>query len=338
MADGDIGDLVSDIVVLGIELTGDVIANMDTYAANILKLPGVDRAVRTQLTRLAQQQFEAASGTRPTQAPSQIAAQFAQDLGKAISGPAEEELKKLPKAQRLLKKIEDLQKALDKAGSVGIWHDKKVNVLYLIAAGAALGGAISLFVLKAGNVVSNSLLKMLDNKSVKFLTLGNVSVSGELLNFQTGKDVEGGRDFKFRTFATADWKPVTVTISVVGKAVGDHASVSGSADAKVVIPLSPGVTLTPSVHADTDGKVDLGVALGIKRDKLTIDVLGRVNTSAQQIFGQPGAGSPSAEVSGSMKYDTRMFGAPASIGVSASDSMGPKGNEAKVLGTFEIHF
>jgi hypothetical protein len=336
----DDGNLVSDIVVLSIELAGDVIANMDTYAARILQLPDVKSKLQTLLDQLAQKQFEAASGARPGQAQGQLAAQFAQDVGKALSGPALDEIKKLPEAQQLLAKVKRLGKALDEAGSVGIWHDKKLNLLYLVLGGVALGGAVSLYVLKAGNVVSNGLLSMLSNKSVKFLQLGKVTLNGELLKFETGDGVKGGRDLELKTFATADWKPVTVTVSMVGKAVGDHLTVGGGVDGKVVVPLGGGATLTPSVHADadSDGNRNLSLMVGFTKDKLSIDVLAAAKRTIPQLPSQPGGGTDSFTVSGSAKYDTKLFGAPASVGVTASDTTGPKGNEVKVMGGITVHF
>ena len=332
----DDGNLVADIVVLSIQLVGDVAANMDRYVGDILGLPDVKSKLQTLLDQLAQKQFEAASGAKPGQSQGQLAAQFAQDVGKILSGPAQDELRKLPEAQQLLAKVKRLGKALDEAGSVGIWHDQKLNILYLVLGGVALGGAVSLYVLKAGNVVSNSLLSMLSNKSVKFLDLGKVNISGEVLKFETGQGVKGGRDLELKTFATADWKPVTVTVSMVGKAVGDHLTVGGGVDGKVVVSLGGGATLTPSLHADadSDGNRNLSLMVDFTKDKLSIDVL----AVAKRTASQPGRGTDSFTVSGGPKYDTKLFGAPASLGVTAGDTMGPKGNEFQAVGNVTIHF
>src|SRR5437667_221436 len=55
-----------------------------------------------------------------------------------------DQLKKTPEFKRLEKSLDNLEQAL-KSTPVGVWVDNNKNILYVVGAGLAIGGAVALF-------------------------------------------------------------------------------------------------------------------------------------------------------------------------------------------------
>jgi hypothetical protein len=327
--DADIAKLTDDLVVLSIQVVGDVAGNFPAYAQKILGDPAVQRQLTDELTKLAQKRFEAASGAPSKDKPEDQAGAFVKKAGEILKPAALDELKKIPAVQDLLKKAGQLGDALKKT-PVGVWVDEHDTVVYLVAAGAALSGVVALYALHTGDVVTDTLLPLLDNKQVKWqgYTFGVTS-----LRLEPSK---GGGELK--GFVTKSWKKVEVKLDLMGKVVGGHVKAVGGG-VQVIVPVEDAkVTASATATANTDGTGSLGIGVSVEKGKLKIDVLAEARKLALPKGPGPAGGpalpnyglSAKAGVSGEVAPNVRL-GVEGNVGTAP-----PGGTQWGVLGTVTI--
>ncbi len=310
--------LISDLVVFGIQLLGNVKSSAETVVAQILRLPQVLEELQKQLNRFTQQHFAAARQ-----------GQIARNLMDAIRTPLPKKpgmsLSMRPEdspplgagstnalTQALLARVKELDGALNKGG---IWYDRSTYTLYLVASGATLDRVLSLFVLNGGHFNTN-LPSILASNKVKFLKLGDYSLTGEAPTFKVSPEIDKKQEPEWKTLVTANWKPVQVSFTVGSKILGDHLKVIDHGQAKAVIPIG-GVKITPTVkvsHTDDKGKtpVDAGLEVSYEKGKIKIQVAASVKTSAEQVGKKPLKG----DVKGGVEYKTQSgitFGVSGSV-------------------------
>src|SRR5262245_18196726 len=134
--------LISDLVVFGIRVLGNVTRSAEALVAQILSLPQVLEELQKQLNRITQLHFNTirqrqvgkalidalrTPGLRPSSGMSLAMRPDEPPLQQASALPAN------ALTQALLGKVKELDAALNKGG---IWYDRATYTLYLVASGA----------------------------------------------------------------------------------------------------------------------------------------------------------------------------------------------------------
>jgi hypothetical protein len=263
----DIPKLISDLVVFGIRILGNVKSSAEAVVAQILRLPQVLEELQKQLNRITQKLFTA---TRQREVGKALIDALRTPGLRPSSGmslsmrPEDRPPAGAPRttlAQALLARVKELDGALNQGG---IWYDRSTYTLYLVASGASLDRVLSLYVLNGGHFSTN-LPSILANKPVKFLELGSYSVTGQAPSFTVSKEVDKKQDPEWKTLATANWKPLQVSFTLGSKILGDHLRLVDHGEVKAVIPIGP-VKITPTVkvsHTNDKGQVPMDAGLEV---------------------------------------------------------------------------
>jgi hypothetical protein len=261
------GRLILDTIVLSFEVAGDALS--DEYVAKILSLPEVQRKLQEELTKLAQARFEMDNGLKPQTSQGQVAADVLEDAAAKIAPKALEVLKTSPDYKALMRTLKELHDHVKKT-AVGAWFDKHVGVLYLVAAGVALGGAATLYVLQTGDKPMKYALSLLDGTQLYESKCGTLTLNLGKVNFVPSQHL-----VQLSTFMTKDWEGAKGSLSLVGKAVGDHFTVG--AGAQLVIPVKKvPFTLSAAGAGGTDSEWALSLGVGFKAGAVQFDVLGHL--------------------------------------------------------------
>jgi hypothetical protein len=271
-------EVAGETVVLGFELVGAEIDNLPARVARALQSSDVQQAIKKALDDFAQ--------ARLKNTPVTVSTQDAEALGKAIATQGGTALK-----DDVLKQIKDSShyKALDqslknlaeqfKQSPFGAWLDKEKNWLYIVGAGAVIGGVAAMYVTRKGDLVTTRLLPMLGKQSHTFQPLGQ-------LKLEVGVDkvtfTPSTRSASATTFVTAKWQQIKAELNItVTKA---DSKVTVGADGKVIIPIKPGVNATAG-GAFNSGKNDWNLHVTVE-----VDVLKNVHLGVFAGVGKGGVG------------------------------------------------
>jgi hypothetical protein len=329
-AGGDLPKLAEDIAVLAIKVVGDVAGDPATFVQKVLDRPDVQQQLTKELEALAKKLHEQASGKLPRESAEEVGTALVKKAGDALKDGALEEIKKTPAAKELTKKVDEFTGALKKT-PVGVWFDKNSTTIYLIAGGAALAGAVTMYAVQAGDVVTDTVLPMLDNKKVK---VKEFEFGVTSLRFKPSD-----REVELKGFATGTWKKLTVRVNLMGKAIGPHVE-AASADVNAKVVTGPWTFSATGKAAMTgDGKLGLGVTY--TKEGLKIDVLADIT---RQTALANGAGSPTPAIpgyglgaKGGVGYQGKIGDAPFNVGVQGNVGTAPgTGLQYGVLGTFSV--
>lgn len=329
-AGGDLPKVAEDIAVLSIKLVGTLAGDPGTFIQKVLDRPDVQAELRKELDKLAQKLYESSSGVRPAEAPEDTAKAFVKKAGEIAKPAALEEIKKTNEAQQLSKKVDAFVASLKKT-PLGVWFDQNSTTIYLIAGGAALAGAVTMYALQTGDVVTDAVMPMLNNKKVKWKEF---EFGVESLKFKPSD-----RDVELKGFATATWRPVTVRVNLMGRAVGPHVQAVGVGASATVVTGAWTFSANGSASSTGDGKLGLGVTYS--KDHLKIDVLADITKLPPPPMGAAGGPTPALPNYGlsakaGASYQGKIGDVPVSAGLQGNLGTGAGGMQYGVIGTFSV--
>ncbi|MEZ6063812.1 MAG: hypothetical protein R3C19_25975 [Planctomycetaceae bacterium] len=239
MADGKCGsvlDAAQESLVLALQVAEKTLLESPETIQRILNDPKVKTAIEEAATKQAKELID--QQRKGKAVSSEDVRAKAAALGKAVSAPAKtvalQELEKTAKGTAAYRKLEQSLKELEcawKQSPVGIWVDKHKGLLYIVGAGLALESAIVMYHFKAGDEVTEPLLKLTQGL-VKFKVLGNVEIAAKEIKFVPSK-----REVGATMLTTATWEKVKVKFEA-GITFQDasvaQASVRGDVEVKVI--------------------------------------------------------------------------------------------------------
>ncbi|MBM4109091.1 MAG: hypothetical protein FJ255_09840 [Phycisphaerae bacterium] len=185
----------------------------------------------------------------PTQlTPVTISGKDAEEIAKKIGTEGlklfkTEAIKKLeetPEVKSLKKTGEELAAAF-KCTTVGAWVDENKGVLKVVGAVFAVGGAVGMYLAKAGDPIA----KMVEGEDFEF-QLKPVTISGQVVRFEPSTQSIGAS-----LKASLKTDPVTASLKIWGDFKGPEAKVGG--EGTVVLSLGKQVSLTARGSAEYAG-------------------------------------------------------------------------------------
>lgn len=202
----DVLGATRDVIVLGIALVGDEMQRspqrlLEALQSQRLRVT-VEQALRKEGERLAQQQARG-EATTPEDGTRMLGR-----LGEAAGTAIGEEVLAGVQRSSLYREAERRLRRLECAFQnqpVGIFLSENPAVLYIVAAGVALGTATAMYVTRSGDVPA-SWATALAQQHLRFRPIGNLEIGADEITFRPEESEVG-----IRVFATATWRRVETT-------------------------------------------------------------------------------------------------------------------------------
>lgn len=311
-----VAGVLEDTVVLGIKLAGDVGKDIDTYLANALKSDEVQNEIRKALEEIARASVRRAPINYSSEEAKKLATALLTKGATAIGQDVLSQVRKTPQYLRLQKSAEGIGSSL-RCSRTGIWFDQNKKIIYILAAGLIVGGAVGMYVARAGDAVTGPAAGLVKGKKITAKPIGTLEVSAGGFTFVPSK-----REFEVELGASADIKQIKVEVTVTAHAIDTNVNVA-SAAGKVIIPLGKVITRVEGGYDPKNMKsapVQLGLGIEFTAKGVRFDLAGRLQFSN----GRPTGGSIGIGVKGNRK------GVPLSIDLGGKlDSQ----SGAMILGT-----
>jgi len=158
------------------------------------------------------------------------------------------EIKNTAKFVALDQSLKQLTEAIKKT-PMGVWVDEHSTLLYIVGAGAILGGAAAMYVMRSGDIITAKAAPLADGKSVSFKLLGNLKMDVGLnkLSFKPSE-----RLIETKTFVTAKWKQIAVKLNMAVTAA--DTKFTAAVDGKIVVPVAKDISVGAGGGYNTGNK------------------------------------------------------------------------------------
>jgi len=254
----DVLDAVQDTVLMGVQVTGTAVKDLDTHLRQALQSPQVQNAIKSTLEELAKKKL----GEVPVQFSEEDSKKLVGELAKkgaeAVGESVKEQIQRTPQYKELERRAQKILKALE-CSPVGVWFDQNKMILYILGAGVLVGGATAMYVARAGDPVTEPLTSLIKDKKIRVPIPGNLELSASGFKFVPSK-----REVDVDLSLSGQWKTVKADFKVNVQAV--DSSVQASAAGTVVIPFRLGLIRAEGSFDPRNSQVaplHLGLGLGI---------------------------------------------------------------------------
>lgn len=257
--------------ILSFELIGWEVVNAPDQLDSALQQKDVQEAINKGLIAFAASRLS----TTPTAVSSDDAMALLKLVGESAGKPLAphiiDEIKKSKRYKALDKAAQDLSAEFKKV-PVGAWITKNKTWLYIVGAGAVLGGAVAMYVTRSGDILAKPLaLVSTDPKPIKQIGSLKFGVGLDKIAFTPSE-----RLIEVKPFLTADcdYIKTKLDISVMRS---DKTATVVSATGSVLVPISDDVKLTAKGGLSTtkDWNLSLGVKIDVVKG-VQLDVFGGI--------------------------------------------------------------
>jgi hypothetical protein len=229
----DVLDAVQDTVLMGVQITGSAVKDLETHLKQALQSPQVQNAIKSTLEEIAKKKL----GDVPVQFSEEdsknLLGELAKKGGGAVAESVKEQIQRTSQYQELERRAQKILDAL-KCSPTGVWLDQNKMILYILGAGVVVGGATAMYVARAGDPVTEPLTSLIKNKKIRVPIPGNLELSASGFKFVPSK-----REIDVDLGLSGQWKTVKADFKVNVQAV--DSSVQASASGTVVIPFRVGL-------------------------------------------------------------------------------------------------
>ena len=254
----DVLDAVNDTVLMGVQVTGSAIKDLDTHLRQALQSPQLQNAIKSTLEELAKKKL----GDVPVQFSEEDSKKLLGELAKkgaeAVGESVKEQIQRTPQYKELERRAQKILDAL-KCSPAGVWFDQNKMILYILGAGVLVGGATAMYVARAGDPVTEPVTSLIKDKKIRVPIPGNLEISASGFKFVPSK-----REVDVDLTLSGQWKTVKADFKVNVQAV--DSSVQASAAGTVVIPFRLGLIRAEGNFDPRNPQVAplrLGLGLGI---------------------------------------------------------------------------
>lgn len=254
----DVLDAVSDTVLMGVQVAGSAVKDLDTHLKQALQSPQLQNAIKSTLEEMAKKKL----GEVPVQFSAEDSKKLLGELGRksaeALGESVKQQIQRTPEYQALERRAQKILDAL-KCSPTGVWFDQNKLVLYILGAGVLVGGATAMYVARAGDPVTEPLTSLIKDKKIRVPIPGNLEISASGFKFVPSK-----REVDVDLALSGQWKSVKADLKVNVQAV--DSSVQASASGMVVVPFRLGLIRAEGSfdpHNPQVAPLRLGLGLGI---------------------------------------------------------------------------
>lgn len=306
----DLGDALSQVVIVAFDLTGKEIRDLPNLLNTSLQSEPVQKAIREGLQTFALKKIASGTTTVSDDEAKELI-KLGEKVGGKIGDGVADEIKKTDEYKRLEKKLKSLETALQ-CSPMGVWVDHHQGLVFVVGIGVAFGSAAALYLTKTGGPVIDLPIGLLKEKPVQIFKVGGFTLKGQLLEFKPDKQLLGAG-----VIAIQKWDKIDLTFKIGVIAAGtDVKEVKGQA---IVKSADFSITVDGDVKPE-EKKINLGLGLGFTSSSLP----GPLNISVGALV-----------TDGQLTGGTLKAGMKTSVGVFGVDAKTDK-NETRALATFTI--
>lgn len=268
----DINKAVEETVLMGIKFVGETGQNMDDTIAKALQSDAVQAEIRKTLDEIARAKVDSMPMTFSGQDAKKFATSLAERSFTAVRNEVWAYTLKSPQYLRLKKSAEKVVDAL-RCSPTGVWYDKNKRLIYILAAGVVLSGAVGMYITRLGDEITSPLSDLLAGKLATVRPIGSLELSAGTIKFEPSK-----RAFQVELGAAADIKQVKVELMLTGQAIDADLQIA-SARGRVVIPMGKVNTRYEIAYDPDDTRhapVQLGLGVEFGSGRLKLDLSGQL--------------------------------------------------------------
>jgi len=254
----DVLDAVQDTVLMGVQVTGSTVKDLDGYLKRALQSPELQNAIKSTLEDIAKKKIAEVPVQFSLEDSKKLLGELAKKGAEAVGESVKEQIKRTSEYQELERRAQKILDAL-KCSPAGVWVDQNKMILYILGAGVLVGGATAMYVARAGDPVTEPLTSLLKDQKIRIPIPGNLELSASGFKFVPSK-----REIDVDLGLAGQWKTVKADFKVNVQAVDN--SVQASASGTVVIPFRLGLIRAEGSFDPRNPQVAplrLGLGLGI---------------------------------------------------------------------------
>jgi hypothetical protein len=274
-------DAVQDTVLMGVQVTGSVVKDLDVILKRALQSPELQNAIKSTLEELARKKL----GEMPVQFSEEDSKKLLGEIARKGADAAAESIKgqiqRTPQYQELERRAQKILDAL-KCSPAGVWFDQNKMILYILGGGLVVGGAAAMYVARAGDPVTEPLTSLIKDKKIRIPIPGNLELSASGFKFVPSK-----REVEVDLGLSGQWKTVKADFKVNVQAV--DSSVQASASGTVVIPFRLGlIRAEGGFDARNPQVAPLRLGLGLEMKPgggVRLDLMGSVQFRGAEVTG-----------------------------------------------------
>jgi len=257
-AQTDLGDALSQVVIVAFDLAGKEAKNLDTLLNTSLQSEAVQQAIREGLGQFALKKV-ASGSTAVSDAEAKELLGILEKLGSKVGDNVADQIKKTPEYKRLEDKITALEKALS-TSPMGVWVDHNKGLVLVVGIGVAFGSAAALYLTKTGGPVVDLPISLLKEKPFQIFKVGGFTLKGQMLEFKPDKQTLGAG-----FLATQKWEKMELSFKIGVIAAGDHVK---EVDGQAVVKSNEfKITVDGAAKLD-EKKINLGIGMGFTSSTL----------------------------------------------------------------------
>ncbi|HVF89636.1 MAG TPA: hypothetical protein VNH22_06180 [Blastocatellia bacterium] len=277
-----LSDIVADTVVLAMKYESEGGQDVEGRLAKAMKLEEVQSAIRQALEDQAEETVKTTPSTFSSEEANRFANSVLQRGYRAIRQDVLRQVRTSPRFLELRKSAEEVVSILD-SSPTGVWYDDSKRLVYVIAAGVIVAGAVVIYVVRPGDAVSQvaqPVAALLTDDTITYKPLGTLELSAGMAKLDPSRIF-----FKLDLAGAASLKPVRGRFSTAGYAMDSHLK-AASGEGKLFIPFGKVVARLDGAAGrfenahdarnPENAPVQLGLGVSFIDEMLRLDLAGRL--------------------------------------------------------------
>lgn len=284
-----LSDIVADTVVLGMKYEHEGGQDLEPRLVQAMKLPEIHRALKEAL----EYQAEETVAKTPSPFSYEESNRFSNSVLQRGFRPARQDvIRQIKNSARFmeLRKSAEAVVGILESSPTGIWYDEVKRIVYVIASGVIVAGAVVIYVVRPGDAfsqVAQPAAALTTDNTITYLPLGTLDMTDAKTRLDTSKIF-----FKLDLAGSTNLRPVRARFSLAGYAMDAHLK-AASGEGKMFIPFG-------KVEARADGAagkfenaydarnpenapVQLGLGLSFLGEMLRMDLAGRLRLADSRL-------------------------------------------------------
>ncbi|HYP28083.1 MAG TPA: hypothetical protein VE262_15315 [Blastocatellia bacterium] len=277
-----LSDIVADTVVLGMKYEHEGGPDLEPRLVQAMKLEEVHRVIREALEYQAEETVKKTPSTFSYEESNRFSNSLLQRGFRPARQDVIRQIKISPRFMELRKSAEAIVGILE-SSPTGVWYDEVRELVYVVASGVIVAGAVVIYVVRPGDAfsqVAQPAAALTTDNTITYLPLGTLDMSTTRTRFDTSKVF-----FKLDLAGSMNLRPVRARFSLAGYAM-DAPLKAASGEGKMFIPFGKVVARmdgaagrfenASDARNPENAPVQLGLGISFLGEMLRMDLAGRL--------------------------------------------------------------
>ncbi|HKG20759.1 MAG TPA: hypothetical protein VKC34_02580, partial [Blastocatellia bacterium] len=277
-----LSDIVADTVVLAMKYESEGAQDIEGRLAKAMKLEEVQSAIRQALEDQAEETVKVTPSTFSSEEANRFANSVLQRGYGAVRQDVLRQVRNSPRFLELRKSAEEIVSILA-SSPTGVWYDESKRLVYVVAAGVIIAGAVVIYVVRPGDAesqVAKPAAALMTDDTITYKPLGTLELSAGMAKLDPSRIF-----FKLDLASAASLKPVRGRFSTAGYAMDSHLKAAAGQGmmfipfGKIVASLEGAAGKFENAHDarnPENAPVQLGLGVSFADEMLRLDLAGRL--------------------------------------------------------------